>query len=184
MAVTLSWDLFITVLFAIVMCYSFIIGRNQSVKVIIATYIAIIATQGVGNAIARLVGDTPESLKLFGVGLDLTVLSLAKIVLFAVLLILLTIRSGIHVTYTKQPGNVMSVALTTVYGFLTAALLLSTILTYAAGSPILDTRMPASSVLAAAVADSKIMQALVLNQEIWFTLPALLLVVAGFLNNE
>ena len=49
MEINLSWDLFVIVFFAVIIAYSFIIGRNQTLKVIIASYIAILASDGIGN---------------------------------------------------------------------------------------------------------------------------------------
>ena len=59
---TLSWDLFIVVFFAIIVSYSFIIVQHQSMKVIIASYIGIIATQGIGNVLARLMGGDSQAI--------------------------------------------------------------------------------------------------------------------------
>ena len=50
MNVTLTWDLFIIVFFAVIITYSFIIGRREAIKIIIATYIAIVAVQGSGTS--------------------------------------------------------------------------------------------------------------------------------------
>ena len=51
MEINLSWDLFVIVFFTVIIAYTFIIGRNQSIKVIISTYIAILAADGVSNLI-------------------------------------------------------------------------------------------------------------------------------------
>ena len=181
---TLSWDLFIVVFFAIVMSYSFIIGQHQSMRVIIASYIAIIATQGIGNILARLMGDSQALFASVGVPFDLTVISLSKIFLFALCIIIFVSRSGISVSFDKEAGTILSMVYTGLFGFSTAGLIVSTILTYAAGGGILDSGIVASSAIAAMSKGSTLMQLMILNQDIWFTLPAFLIIATGLVHND
>ncbi len=180
---TLSWDLFIVVFFAIVMSYSFIIGKHQSVRVIIASYIAIIATQGVGNVLTRLIG-TGDTLASMGIPIDTTMIGLAKIFFFAVCVIVFVTKSGIDVSYEKEAGTVLNMVYTGLFGFCTAGLIVSTILTYAAGSGILDATMIAERAISPLTDASTLMQLMILNQDIWFTLPAFLIVATGFVHND
>jgi hypothetical protein len=182
---TLSWDLFIVVFFAIIMSYSFIIGQHQSMKVIIASYIGIIATQGIGNVLARLMGgDSQAILASVGIPFDITLIALAKIFLFAICIIIFVIRSGIEVTFDKEAGTILSIVYTGLFGFSTAGLIVSTILTYAAGGGILDSSIVASSTIAAIAKGSQLMQLMILNQDIWFTLPAFLIIATGLVHND
>ncbi len=182
--VTLSWDLVIIVFFAIVMSYSFIIGRNQSIRVMIAAYISIIATQGIGNVILRLAGSSINNIEILNFTFNVSIISALKIIIFVTFIILLALRSGIHITYTKESGSLMNILYTTIFGFGTAGLIISTILTYVAGNAILDVTMPASGAIAPIAQSSPLMQIMVLNQDIWFSLPAILIIAAGFINNE
>ncbi len=181
---TLSWDLFIVVFFAIVMSYSFIIGQHQSMKVIIAAYIGIIATQGIGNVLFRLMGDSAGMLSSIGIPLDVTMIALAKIFLFAVCIIIFVIRSGIEVSFDKEAGTVLGITYTGLFGFATAGLIVSTIITYAAGGGILDSSVVASSAIATMAKGSVLMQLMILNQDIWFTLPAFLIIATGLVHND
>lgn len=182
LSLTLSWDLFIVVFFAIVMSYSYIIGKQQSMKVIIASYIAIIATQGIGNVLSRLMGGT-DALASVGLPTDLALVALAKIFLFALCVIIFVIRSGIDVQYSHESGTIMNIISTGLFGFATAGLIVSTILTYAAGSGILDSAMAGLSTIAPLAQTSTLMQLMILNQDIWYTLPAFLIIAMGFLQN-
>lgn len=182
--VTLSWDLVIIVFFAIVMSYSFIIGRNQSIRVMIAAYISIIATQGIGNVILRLAGSSINNIEILNFTFNVSIISALKIIIFVTFIILLALRSGIHITYTKESGSLMNILYTTIFGFGTAGLIISTILTYVAGNAILDVTMPSSGAIAPIAQSSPLMQIMVLNQDIWFSLPAILIIAAGFINNE
>ena len=60
MNIVLSWDLFIVVFFSVIIAYSFIVGRNQTIKIIIGTYMATLAADGVANLAHKyLGGPTP-----------------------------------------------------------------------------------------------------------------------------
>lgn len=181
---TLSWDLFIVVFFAIVMSYSFIIGKDQSVRVIIASYIGIIATQGIGNVLMRLVGNSNDMFASLGMPVDTSVVALGKIFIFAICVIVFVTRSGIDVTYEKDAGRILSIVYTGLFGFATAGLIVSTILTYASGTGILDATLIAQSAVENIAKGSVLMQLMILNQDIWYTLPAFLIVATGFIHNE
>lgn len=181
---TLSWDLFIVVFFAIVMSYSFIIGKDQSVRVIIASYIGIIATQGIGNVLMRLVGNSSDIFASLDMPVDTSVIALGKIFIFAICVIVFVTRSGIDVTYEKDAGRILSIVYTGFFGFATAGLIVSTILTYASGTGILDATLVAQGAIADITRGSTLMQLMILNQDIWYTLPAFLIVATGFVHNN
>lgn len=181
---TLSWDLFIVVFFAIVMSYSFIIGKHQSVRVIIASYIGIIATQGIGNVMSRLVGNAEQMFSAIGMPADTSVIALGKIFIFAICVIIFVTRSGIDVSYEKDAGRILSIVYTGFFGFATAGLIVSTVLTYASGSGILDATLIAQGAIADITKGSTLMQLMILNQDIWYTLPAFLIVATGFIHND
>ncbi len=184
LSLTLSWDLFIVVFFAIVMSYSFLIGKDQSMKVIIAAYIAVIATQGIGNVLMRLIGDGEMVFRTVGIPLDITLISLSKIFVFAVCIIIFVTRSGIELTHGKDTGTILSILYTALFGFSTAGLIVSTVLTYAGGNGILDSNIVTSNVLTPLIQSSTLMQLMILNQDIWFTLPAFLIVAVGLVHSD
>ena len=178
--ITLSWDLFIIVFFAIVVTYTFIIGKKESVKVIIATYIAVVAVQGIGNVFLRIGSEAGlTGAGMLGVSSTTPVLSIFKLVLFIILMILLTIRAGFSVQYAKESALV-NVIVPSLCGIATAGLLLSTLLTYASSLPILDTQVPQLASLSPIIQQSVLMQLLLFNQDLWFAFPALVLIGAGF----
>jgi len=49
MNIDLSWDLLIIVVFAFVIGYSFIVGINRTLKIIIGVYLASLAADSIGN---------------------------------------------------------------------------------------------------------------------------------------
>lgn len=184
MFVTLTWDLLVIVFFAIVVAYSFIVGKDESVKIVIAAYIATVAVQGIGNILAMISTTTQPWIGALGLGMDMTVISTVKIVLFVTLIIFLAIRGGFEMVYAKELEGVWQTVLTGAFGFATAGLLLSTLLTFIAARPILDTTINTSPSLDPLLVQSRLVQMMVQYQDIWFSLPAFLLLTVGLLSNR
>lgn len=181
---TLSWDLFIIVFFAIVVTYTFIIGKKESVKVILSTYIAIVAVQGIGNVVERIgteAGFFP--LGMLGLSSGFPALPVFKLLLFIVLMVLLTIRAGFEVHYTKE-STIVNIVVTTLCGIATAGLLLSALLTYVSNLPLLDMGMPKLASLSPIIQQSSLMQLMIFNQDLWFSFPAMVLIGAGIASNS
>jgi len=184
MDLTLSWDLFIIVFFAMVIAYAFIIGKHDSVKLVIATYIATVAVQGLGNIFERLTGESHAMLTMLGMSVDTTILATTKLVFFAAVVIFIMIRSGINIEYGKEPGTMLSTVITAMFGFATAGLILSTLLTFVTGGVILDTALADSTSVSPIIQQSKLMQVLIFNQDLWYSLPAILILGVGLLSSE
>ncbi len=184
MDITLSWDLFVIVFFALVITYSFIIGKHESVKIIIASYIAIVSVQGIGNLLARFSGDSQPMFQMLGITVDITLLATTKLVLFVGAIIFLAVRGSFEVEFRREPGGALNSVLTGVFGFSTAGLLLSTLLTYVADVPLLSKNIADSATIATIVKQSHLMSTMVNYQDIWFALPALLILGTGFIGKE
>ena len=186
MHITLSWDLFIIVFFALVITYSFIIGKKESVKIILSSYIAIVAVQGVGNFTERILGftETKSMLGSVGIPLDTSATSIIKLTLFITIVVFLAVRAGLHVQYAKDGSAIVNVAMTALCGFATAGLLLATLLTFIAGAPLLDMHVTATPGLEAILQQSMLMSLMIQNLDLWFTLPAAVLITAGVLSNQ
>lgn len=180
MNLTLSWDLFIIVFFVVITTYTTIIGKKESMKVIIATYVAIVAAQGIGNVLQRIMSTAPQSaLNMLGLTGNLPFLSIMKLVLFIVIIVLLTIRGGVQLQYEKET-MLVNFFITVLCGLATAGLLLCALLTYVSNIPLLDMGMPKLASLSPIIQQSHLMQIMVLNQDLWFSFPAIVLIGAGF----
>lgn len=180
MPITLSWDLIVIVFFATVVAYSFIVGKDESVKIIIATYIATVAVQAIGNLFSVLSTQSSSTMNLLGFGLNADVISIFKLILFVAMIIFLAIRGGFEMDYAKEIGGVWDPVVTAAFGFATAGLLLISLLTYIAARPILDSALATAPLLQPLLTGSTLVQYMVLYQNLWFCLPALLLLVVGF----
>lgn len=153
-------------------------------KIIVATYIAIVAVQGIGNLLERLSVKTPPILVSMGLSLDGGLIAMIKVATFVAAIILISIRGGIEIEYGKEQSTVVNSVLTGAFGFTTAGLLLSTLATYVSGMPLLDAGIANAATLSPFLQQSRLLQALVQFQDVWFALPAVLLVIIGFVSNE
>ena len=184
MEITLTWDLLVIVFFAVVVAYSFIVGKDESVKIIISTYIASVAVQGIGNMLSAVSGPSKAFFGLLGYTMDMNMVSTVKIILFVALIIVLAIKGGFAIVYEKELEGIWETVLTGAFGFATAGLLLSTLLTYIAARPLLDTTIDGSSSLAPLLLQSRLVQIMIDYQDLWFCVPALLLLGLGLLSNR
>jgi hypothetical protein len=180
MDLSLSWDLLVIVFFAVICAYSFIVGKHESVKIIIATYIAIVAIQGLGNLAAQALLYSKDYIEMVGISTDFTILSTVKLAAFVGAIIFLAIRGGFDMEYTKDLGNLVDSLLVGAFGFSTAGLLLASLLTFVAGSPLLDPNLAQAPALQPLLQSSELVKVMVDYQDVWFALPAIFLLILGF----
>lgn len=180
---TLSWDLCVIVFFGIVISYSFIIGLEESVKVIVFTYVAMVAAQGAGSLLAQVSQYSQPLLTSFGLGFDATMLDVSKLILFIILIVLLAIRGGFAME--SETGNsAISTALTGILGFATGGLLLTALLTFMTGMPLTGAHAAAPASLATLMQQSELLRNMVVYRDAWLSAPALLLIIVGLMAKE
>lgn len=175
-----TWDLFIIVFFAIVVAYSFIVGRNSTLKIIIATYIAILTADGFGNILDRFVLSDPRFAENAALGPGALVIF--KILLFVLVILLVTVRGSFFVAMDRERSVVLSLATNAAFGFLSAGLIVSTILVYISGGVFVGNAT--ATVGVDITTDSTLAKLMTENYNIWFALPAVAFVVMSFVGGE
>ncbi len=180
MPLTLSWDLIVIVFFAVIVAYSFIVGKDESVKIIISSYISIVAVQAIGNLLSMLSNQSSTIIGTLGFGLSPDIISIIKLIIFVGMIIFLAIRGGFEMEYAKEITGVWDPVVTAAFGFATAGLLLTALLTYIAAKPLLDFSLSSAPLLQPLLTGSTLVQYMVTYQNIWFCLPALLLLGVGY----
>ncbi len=176
-----TWDLFIIVFFAIIIAYSFIVGRNSTLKIVIASYLAILTADGFGNMIDRFflspaaLVETPTS---FGP----ESLIIFKILIFLLLIWLVTVRCSLFLAMDRERSAILNILTTGTFGFLSAGLIISTILVYISGGVFVGEATSAIGV--DITADSTLAKLMTENYNIWFALPAVAFVVMSFVGGE
>lgn len=182
MMLVLSWDLLLIVVVALIVAYSFIVGKEESVKIILSTYVAAVAVQGFGNMLEKGIGASSGFLTTVGMLPKTEWIAMLKLVLFTVAVVFLAVRAGFEIRYTKAAEGWQNTLLTACIGFANASLLLATLVAFVAGRAILDPLLALTPALLPLMQESTLVWALVQYQDAWFALPAFLLVGAGFLS--
>lgn len=185
MEINLSWDLFIIVFFTIIVTYTFIIGRNQSVKIIISTYIAILAADSIGNILQKyFLGSNPAVKIMSFEDIDST-LVLLKIAIFILCIIIITTKGKFHINIGKNDSAIMRMFFSLSYGILSAGLIISTLLIYASGTSLIQASdVVINQAVLVLYKDSELVRLMINNYNIWFSLPAIAFVVSSFFGEE
>lgn len=188
MNLQLSWDLFILVVFTVIIAYSFIIGKNQTIKVVIATYIAILAADSLANVLQKLLLTSPTVTKfsaVAGITDPIQTLLLIKICVFIGAILLLTVRGRFTVDIPDDPILAVRVITLFIFGFLNAALIVSTIIVYVSGGSLVEGSIDmANGTIRALYDGSPMVRAMINYYNFWFALPALSFVIASILGRK
>ncbi|MBT6069282.1 hypothetical protein HOG48_06025 [Candidatus Peregrinibacteria bacterium] len=181
MELVLSWDLFIMIFFAIIVAYSFIVGKTQTIKIVLCAYLAILFADGMGNLVEfHLRGVSPMvDLLLKYIGEDVFVLG--KVLLFVFTTVFLTVRGGFAINMDSDRGFV-NIVMTFVFAVLSAGLIVSTILMFIsgysliAGGPGLE-----ASTIAEIRNQSQLVGLMVDHYNWWFSMPAFTFLIFSLL---
>lgn len=184
----LSWDLFIIVIIVAILAYSFIIGRENTLKVIISTYISVLTADAFGNLFHEyLVKSKPffQFLKLFGVTSPDQALVLFKVILFIAVVVILTMKGNFEVKKEGSRGGIIGLITHVIFAFLSAGLVVSTLLTYVSGgSFVLGASNITSGALSTVYNSSRIVKLMLDNYNLWFSLPAVAFVLWSFFHKS
>ena len=160
--------------------YSFIIGRNQTIKILIATYIATLTADGLGNLFQTYV--MPAAPTLQGEA-GLQALVLLKIFVFVLTIVLLAIRGGFRVDLAPEASVVTRVLANLSFGFLNAGLMVSTLLVYLTGGSFVMGTVQ-TSLQTNLYAQSQFIQTIVNHYDVWFAIPAVAIVLVSFFQSQ
>jgi len=185
MHINLSWDLFIIVFFLVIIAYSFVIGKNQTMKVILSTYVAILAADGAGNLVQKYFLGSDPVINLFAVQANNSAFVVMKISIFVLLTVLLTVRGAFQIDLMQDKSRFFSVFLTGAYGVLSAGLIISTILVYVSGVSLFHAFAPSpENPIIAIAADSTLVRTMVENYSVWFSFPAVVFMIASLFGGD
>lgn len=157
--------------------YSFIIGRNQTLKVIIASYMAVLVADGLGSLFEEFM--VPASPLLQGATGE-QVQVLLKIFIYVLVILLLTVRGGFRVDILPEKSVIVRILANLVFGFLNAGLLVNTILVYLIGGSFVQSYFNAT-LQSEIYQESQFVQIMLDHSNIWFALPAIAIVLVSFI---
>jgi hypothetical protein len=188
MDLKLSWDLFVIVFFAIVTAYSFIIGRRDTLKIIIGTYIATLTADGIGNIFEKIFAQTTFFNKLIAFigysGDTLQLASILKILLFIAIIVLLTIYGDYEVDPPPQQHAFINLLFLAILSLLSGGLILSTIIVFANGGSLIGGTTAISESFQVVYEQSRFVKGLLDFHDIWFSLPGLVFVLISIFQRK
>ena len=178
-----TWDLFILVFFAIIVTYSFIIGRDQTVKIVIASYISILTADGIGNLLHQYFFQMSPVFPLNIVPPVNNYTIVAKVIVFSILIIVLMLKGNFAADVADGGSSLLSMVITAFMGILSAGLIISAILVYISGGSFLAGISIAGSDLASSIyTQSTLAKLLIDNTGFWFTLPCVGFIIGSIAN--
>lgn len=182
MNVTLSWDLFIIVFFCIIIAYSFIVGRNQTIKIIIGAYIATLTADGLTNLMMQYLGGPEPILKILEGPTGEQTLITIKIVVFIAAVVVIAVRGGFEVSILSEQRAAVRLLSTFLFGWLNAGLIVSTLLLYVSGLSLIGADQIGA--VESVGSESLLVELMIQNYSLWFSLPAIALVAVSFLEQK
>ncbi len=174
--IRLSWDLLILVFFALVIAYSFIIGRNQALKVIISSYMAVLTADGISGLFENYL--LPAAPALQGEAGEQTLI-LMKMFLFVLVMVVLVIKGGYRVDLLPESSLLTRFLSNFSFGFLCAGLMVSTLLVYLTGGSFVTGTVQAA-MDTNLYKESEMVRLMIDNYSLWFALPAIAIVLVSF----
>jgi len=189
MDITLSWDLFVIVFFIVILAYSLIIGRYNTLKVILGTYVSMIAADAGGALFAKYLSGSElfmKILKLAAVGTEQEAMVFIKVVIFVVLVILFAVRGAFEVDTSDDRSVIVRTILSVVYAVLSAGLVISAVLVFVSGVSLIGGGGDETTVTALwdVYNQSQMIRTIVDHSSLWFSLPALAFLIHSFYSHK
>lgn len=185
--IKLSWDLFVLVIFAVIITYSFIIGKENTLKVIIGSYLAILTADGLGNLFKQYALDSKDFvifLKFLGLGDPNKTMILVKVLTFILAILIISMKGGFEIHKSHHHG-VIGLITNLIFGFFSAGLVVSTLFIYVSGASFVEGTISISNnTLATAYGESQMVKLMIDNYNFWFALPAVAFLVVSLFNKR
>ena len=189
MNITLSWDLFVVVFFVVIVAYSLIIGRDNTLKVILGTYVAMLAADASGTLFAKYLGGSAlfmKILKFAAVGNEAESVIFIKVLIFVGLVILFAVRGAFEVDTVDDRSVAIRTVLSVVYAVMSAGLIISAILVFVSGVPLIGggSAETTTTALWDVYNQSRLIKTFVDNSNLWFSIPAISFLVHSFYSHK
>jgi len=179
MQINLTWDLFIIVFFVLIFSYSFIIWYTKTLKVVIATYIAILASDWLWNLLDKLIFETMPDLNVFMLEQWDPIFIAVKIALFIVSIVILSAKWWFDFHDVDHIPIWHKIWYTSLFWVLSAFLLISAILVFASWWSFLWNQWVSieGSTISEMYKTSFLVQMVILNYNFFFITPAIAFVI-------
>ena len=185
MNIQLTWDLFILVFFVVIVAYSLIIGRGNTLKVILGTYVAALAADAFGNIFGASLAGSPlfgEMLTSTSMASEPEAIVFIKVLAFVGLIILFAVKGAFEVNTDETKPAAIRLILSFIYAALSAGLIISVILVFMSGVSFVGggSTETTTTALWGLSNQSRLIGMILNNIYIWFAVPALAFVFHSF----
>ena len=131
----MSWDLMVMIVFVVILSYSYIVGLNGTLKIIISAYIAMLAANGIGNLAAKYITLSEPLIKILSNDPEENVI-IFKIFIFIIITLILVLKGGFIIDIGRNDPLLTRFVITSIFGILTGGLIMSTMLLFVANVEI------------------------------------------------
>lgn len=179
MQLSVTWDLMIIVFFAVIMSYSYIVGQNGTLKIILSSYIALLTANGIASLFGKYLEMSQPVVSTLKTTPQENVI-LLKVLLFVGLMLTLVLRGGFFVdigTHHRFPTRIL---ISTVLGILSAGLIMSTVLVFLASSNADVLFLPDVKGTLDIPTKTLFVQSLIDYYHVWFAAPAIAFIGLSF----
>jgi len=179
MEIALTWNLVILSVFIMLFAYSFLLGQNSTIKLILSTYIAVLTADGVAKILKQFVFDpSPGVQQLFGAH-ELEMFTGIRLVLFLTAIVIFAVKGAFHVAVERHDHWALRTMVHVLFSIFSASLFLATILIYLSGNSFVEGMVHAKEI--SIYDESFLAQILIDYYQIWFSLPAIAFLITSFL---
>lgn len=182
MDINLSWDLFIIVLFVVIVAYGLMMGKDGTLKVILGTYISAFCADAIGNFYDGYLLNYDLFMKPFlflGIHSPSDAIIFIKIICFLILIILFAVRGAFEIRTSDDSSSTVRLVINILYSVASAGLIIVSILTFVSGIRFLGGGNPhtLSTALLWVNSQSGFIRIIVDYSYLLFALPALMFLV-------
>ncbi len=177
MDIRLSWDLFVVVFFVVIVAYSLIIGRDNTLKVILGTYVAALAADAAGNLLGKYLSGSELFMKLLkfaALGTEDAAVVFMKVIIFVALVIMFAVKGAFFVQTANDRSGPIRFIITCIYAVMSAGLIISVILVFVSGVSFISSGNgeTTGTALWNIYNQSQFIRSIVANSYFWFSAPA------------
>ncbi|MBI5753532.1 hypothetical protein HZA40_00100 [Candidatus Peregrinibacteria bacterium] len=189
MDIHLSWDLFIIVFFVVIVAYSLIIGRDNTLKVILGTYVAALSADAGGSIFGKYFSGSEMFLKILkfaSLGTESAAVVFMKVLFFVGLVILFAVKGAFFVQTNSDRSGPIRLVISLMYAVMSAGLIVSVILVFVSGVSFVGggNAQTTGSALWTMYSQSTMVKSIVGNSYFWFSVPALAFLIQSIYNKK
>lgn len=187
MNINLSWDLFILAFFGVVVAYSFIIGRNQTLKVISATYVAILCSDAVGNLFSTYLANSESFLKflrLFAIANSDQATAFFKVLILITFIVIIAVRGLYNFDADDSRPLSLKMGINLALGVMSAGLMMSAIMIFVAGGSLISDVANANSPLTSIYGESRFVRLMIDYSNMWFFIPGVGMILLSLFHKK